>query len=150
APARTRVLVAPAKTLQATTAATPLAAGAETVAFNRFSRPLGPLGRRAFNRTTPTVIEGGLKGAVQVAAPPIRLDGINALAPAPQPAQLRLDATGRLIAQGWQGVTTVERTIPPPGDLTTLRQAINGAVKPVTGIGLETGLPTTIARLPPP
>ena len=150
APARTRVLVSPAATLQATASTTPLPAGAVTVAFNRLARPLGPLGRRAFSRATPTVIENGLSGKVQVMPPPIQLDGITALMPTPQPAQLPADATGRMISRGWQGVATVEQSVPPPGDLTKLRQVLNTVVKPVDGIGLATGVPIRISLGPPP
>jgi len=150
APARTRVLVGAAGTLQASAAITPLPAGAMTVAFNRLARPLGPLGRRAFNSATPTVIEKGLAGAVQATPPPIHLDGIATLAAPPQAAQVTTDATGSMILRGWQTVTTVEQAIPPPGDLTILRQGINTVVRPVTGLGLETGLPILLTVAPPP
>jgi hypothetical protein len=150
APTRTRVLVGSAGTLQASVAVTPLPAGAMTVAFNRFSRPLGPVGRRAFDATSTTIIEKGLAGTVQAAPPPIRLDGLTALVTAPKAAQVTTDATGSMILRGWQSLTTVESAIPPPGNLTTLRQVINTAVKPVTGLGLATGLPILIAFRPPP
>jgi hypothetical protein len=61
APARTRVMLEEDTTVQAVTDTTPLPAGAGTVAFKRLARPLGPLGRRAFGRTMPTVIEPGIK-----------------------------------------------------------------------------------------
>jgi hypothetical protein len=147
APARTRVLVAAASTLQARTAATPLAAGTATVAFSRFARPLGPIGIRAFNRVAPTVIANGLSGAVMVTRPPVELDGITALMPAPP---IPAGATGSTIGRGWQSVTTIEKSMPPVADLTGLRQGVNQGIKPVTGIGLDSGKPILLFFQPPP
>ncbi|HVN82610.1 MAG TPA: hypothetical protein VMW38_26740, partial [Terriglobia bacterium] len=149
APARTRVLVGEASTLQATAATTPLANGAGTVVFTRLSRPLGPVGRRAFAGQTPTVIEQGLGGTVRPLAPPVALDGIAVMAAPPTPGQLAADATGRMIARGWQAVTASEQSAPGPGDVTDLRQAINGAVgSRGGGLGLVGGLPILIAPGP--
>jgi hypothetical protein len=145
--ARTRVLVAPASTLQASTAATPLAPGTVTVAFSRFARPLGPIGIRAFNRIAPTVIANGISGAVTVTRPPLQLDGITTLM-APPP--IAVGATGSTIGLGWQSVTTIEKNIPPVVDLTGLRLGVNQGVKPITGIGLDPGRPIKIFFPPPP
>jgi hypothetical protein len=143
APARTRVLLG-ANTLQAT-ASPSLPAGTLTVTFRRFSRPLGPLGQRAYNGATPTVIENCLAGTVQVAPAPVQVDGLASLAPAPTAAQLPSDATGRRILLGWQSVASVEQSVPPPpATLAPIRIAINGIVKPVDGIGLSTGRPIRI------
>lgn len=147
APARTRVLVAPASTLQASTAATPLAPGTGTVAFSRFARPLGPIGIRAFNRVAPTVIANGISGAVTVTPPPAQLDGITALMPAPA---IPAGATGITIGRGWQNVTTIEQNIPPVVADPVLRQAVNQGIKPVTGLGLEVGKPILLVFPPPP
>jgi hypothetical protein len=147
APARTRVLMAPGSTLQASTAATPLAPGTMTVAFSRFARPLGPIGIRAFNRIAPTVIANGISGAVTVTAPPAQLDGISTLMAAPPPA---VGATGTAIGLGWQNVTTIEQNIPPVVEPTGLRLAVNQVVKPISGIGLDTGKPIMIFFPPPP
>ena len=145
APARTRVLVAPASTLQATTAATPLAPGAATVAFTRFARPLGPIGIRAYNRVAPTVVANGISGALMVAAPPFQLDGISAIRPDPP---VPTGATGSTFLRGFQNVTTIESAIPPVVDLTGLRLAINQGVKPVSGIGLQNFAPIQVANRP--
>jgi hypothetical protein len=147
APARTRVLVAPARTLQASTAATPLAPGAGTVAFTRFARPLGPVGIRAFQRVAPTVIANGISGAVTVTRPPIQLDGITVLMPTPA---IPTGATGVTIGRGWQSVATIEKTIPPVQDLSGLRLGVNQGIKPVTGIGLDTGNPILVMLPPAP
>jgi hypothetical protein len=146
APTRTRVLMKPGITLQATADATPLPTGAMSVAFNRLSRPLGPLGRKAFSRATPTVLENGIAGNVRITAMPAVLDGLAALKP-PPPATST--AIGALAARGWQSVATIEKTIPAVGDLTPIRLAINSAVRPVKGLGLQTG-PPIFVRVPPP
>ncbi len=127
APARTRVLVAEATTLQAAAAATPMPAGAGTVAFTKFARPLGPVGQRAFAGTFATVVEQGIAGTVRAASPPVILDGISELATAP--TQLKQDATGIMVSQAWRGIATVEQGISLPTNLTTIRQ------------GLKTGVP---------
>jgi hypothetical protein len=147
APARTRVLVAPASTLQASTAATPLAQGTATVAFSRFARPLGPIGIRAFNRAAPTVIANGITGAVTVTPPPAQLDGITVLMPVPE---ILPGATGSTIGRAWQSVTTIEQNLPPVVADPVLRQAVNQGVKPVTGLGLEVGKPIFLVFPPPP
>jgi hypothetical protein len=148
APARTRVLVGAATTLQATTATTPLPEGAGTVAFSRLSSPLGPLGRRAFARATPTVVERGLSGAVRVAPPATSLDGLVTMATPPPPTA---DATGRMFARAWQGVTATDQSVPNPGDLAQLRLALDGAVTTATGVGFAGGLlPILIGLGPPP
>jgi hypothetical protein len=150
APARTRVLVSQAATLQATAASTPLPPGAGTVAFRRFSRPLGPIGRRAFARATPTVIEQGLSGAVQAAPPPVALDGIAALAVAPGPGQLTADATGSMVARAWQAITATEQTIQVPPNLSQVRQALNNAVgSRAGGFGFGSGTPGLVGTSPP-
>ncbi len=141
APTRTRVLMKAGATLQATADATPLPAGAMTVAFSRLSRPLGPLGRRAFNSATPTVLANGIAGTVTIAAMPAVPDGLASIKPAPA---LTATATGLLAIQGWQNVATIEKAIPPVGDLTPIRQAVNVVVKPVKGLGLQTGPPIFI------
>jgi hypothetical protein len=146
APTRTRLLMQPGTTLQATADSTPLPAGAMTVAFSRLSRPLGPLGRRAFNSATPTLLANGIAGEVQIAAAPAAPDGIATLG---SPPVMATTATGMLAARGWQGLTTIEQRIPSPGDLTPIRQAINGVVKPTSGFGLQTGRPVFVAPPPP-
>jgi hypothetical protein len=117
-----------------------------SVAFNRLSRPLGPLGRKAFSSATPTVLENGIAGNVRITAMPASPDGLASLRPAPA---VTSNATGTLAARGWQGLATIERSIPSPGDLTPIRQAVNVAVRPVKGLGLQTGLPILIAPPPP-
>ena len=144
APARTRVMVA-ATTLQATIQTTPMPAGAATVAFKRLSRPLGPLGRRAFGRATPTVIEQGLKGSVTVAPPAVRLDGLTTLVAAPAAAALPSNAAGRMIGLGWQTVALTEQAIPNPGDLSLLRKALDSKVQVGGGGGFGvTGNPVLV------
>ena len=149
APARARVVMGPAGTLQETMATTPLAPGAQSVAFRRLTRPLGPLGRRVYNRAAPTVIENGLSGAVRVSPPAKQLDGIQTLMSPLQPAQLSADATGKMISVAWQGVTTIEQSVPNPGNITQLRLGINNGVAAVQGIGLSTGLPIMVFIGPP-
>jgi hypothetical protein len=151
APARTRVLVGAANTLQAAAAATFLPAGAATVAFTRFSRPLGPIGRRAYTGSTPTVLEQGLSGALRVAPPPSALDGIASLQTAPPSGQPATDATGVMVATAWQGITTTEQSIQLPSDLTAVRQALNISVgtRP-GGWGLGGGTLFLIPTGPPP
>ena len=146
--ARTRVLVAPGSTLQASIAATPLPPGTATVAFSRFTRPLGPIGIRAFNRVAPTVIANGISGAVTVTSPPANLDGITLPLMAAPP--IAAGATGSTIGRGWQNVTTIEQNIPPVVEPTGLRLAVNQGVKPISGIGLDTGRPILIFSPPPP
>jgi len=146
APTRTRLLMSQGSTLQATADATPLPTGALTVAFSRFSRPLGPLGSRAFNSVTPTVLENGIAGRVQVTPTPAAPDGLAAIKPSPV---LATTATGLMAARGWQGLTTIEQAIPSPGNLIPIRQAVSGVAKPVKGLGLQTGLPIFITAPPP-
>ena len=157
APARTRVLVGAASTLQATADATSLPSGAATVAFTRFSRPLGPFGRRAYAGSTSTVLQQGLSGALKVAPPPSSLDGIASLQTAPQAAQLPADATSVMVATAWQGITATEQTIQLPSNLSTVRQALNKAVGTRSGgwgfgsggpILITTGLPPITVETP--
>ena len=148
APARTRVTLGAGTTLQATTAATPMPVGSVTVAFSRFSRPLGPVGRRVFARARPTVIEQGIRGVVRVAPPHSALDGIAALG-TPLTAPSKSDATIRMAARAWQNVTALEQGVPAPGDLTALRQAVGGSGGPAAGgFGMGDGVPIILA--PPP
>ena len=113
APARTRVLLTqpagPALTLQATTAASPVPAGASTVAYRRFSRPLGPLGKRVFVNTQSAVIATGLIGNIKIA--PALQDGLVSLTPAPAPPTTT-DPAANLASRGWQAISAIEKTIP--------------------------------------
>jgi hypothetical protein len=147
APARTRVVVSPSTTLQASVAATPLPIGAGTVAFTKFARPLGPFGRRAFAGTSSTVVEQGIAGTVRAAAPPVALDGIATLAAAP--TQFKTTATGVMISTAWRNIVTTEQGISPPADLTNLRQGLKpgGASG---GFGFISGRPILLMPLPPP
>jgi hypothetical protein len=138
APARTRVKVAATATLQATVATTPMPAGSATVAFSRFSRPLGPIGRRVFARERPTVIEQGIAGVVRMPPPHSALDGIAALE-APVVAGAKSDATLRMAARAWVNVTALEQAVTPAGDLTAVRQAIARSGTPGDPGGFGTG-----------
>ena len=148
APARTRVLVAEATTLQAAAAATPMPAGAGTVSFAKFARPLGPVGQRAFAGTFATVVEQGIAGTVRAASPPVTLDGISELATAP--TQLRQDATGIMVSQAWRGIATVEQGISLPTNLTTIRQGLKPVGSQGGGFGFSSGQPVLLAAGPPP
>jgi len=151
APARTRVLAGNAGTLHASAGTTPLPPGAMTVSFSRFTRPLGPLGRRNFNRTATTIVEKTISGVLAIATPPARLDGITALASPPVAAQLPADATGRLVFRSWQSVAVTEQSLPaPPANLNDIRVALDSKVTTVKGLGLDSGPPTRINFGPPP
>ena len=147
APARTRVLVQSATTLQAKAATTPLPAGAGTVAFTRFARPLGPVGRRAFSGAFTTATQQTIDGAFRVAAPPPSLDGLAALQAPPALPQLATDATAVMVSLAWNTITTVEQGITFPPNLQNIRQALN-APAASTGIALSSGTPITIAAPP--
>ena len=147
APARTRVLVAEAKTLQAAAAATPLPPGAATVAFTRFARPQGPIGQRAFAGTFATVVDQGIAGTVRAAAPPVQLDGIAQIISAP--TQVAPTSTGITITQAWKNIQTVEKTITPPPDLQAIRQVLK--TMPVSGgLGFTAGRPVLLKFIPVP
>ena len=147
APARTRLLVSDATTLQAAAANTPLPSGAVTVAFTRFSRPLGPVGQRAFAGTFATVVEQGIAGAVQAAAPPVSLDGITQMAEGP--GQAARGATGFMVAQAWSKITATEQAITLPPDLETIRQALKISTAGGGGFGFSSGRPVLLAFHPP-
>ena len=131
APARTRVLVAEAKTLQAAAAATPMPPGAATVAFTRFARPQGPIGQRAFAGTFATVVDQGIAGTVRAAAPPVQLDGIAQIISAP--TQLPPTATGIMVtpsvtisSSSCGALNRGSRTIVAP----KVRQGFNATFRP--------------------
>jgi hypothetical protein len=95
----------------------------------------------------PTVIEHGLTGAVTTAPPPAQLDGLATLAAPPTAAQLPANAAGRLIGVAWTSVVQTEQSIPPPGDLTALRSALDRKTQGAAGGFGGTGPPVV---LPPP
>ncbi len=143
APARTRMLVQSDATLQAHTATTPLPAGAGTVAFTRFARPLGPVGRRAFSGSFTTTASQTIDGAVRVAPPPLSLDGLSSLEVQPVLTQLSTDATAVMVSQAWNNITTVEQTIQIPTNLQDIHRILTAPVL-ATGISLSGGTPVTI------
>jgi len=147
APARSRVRAQDAFTFQAAAATTPLPSGTATVGFRRLSRPLGPLGRKAFARTTPTLAKRGLAGdhKVRVIAPPVTVDG---LAETRVANPLLTDATGRMAARAWQAVSMIEQAIPNPGDLTVLRKALDSGVQSGQQHGLKQRPPILIPIRP--
>jgi hypothetical protein len=147
APARTRVLVAEAKTLQAAAAATPMPPGAATVAFTRFARPQGPIGQRAFAGTFATVVDQGIAGTVRAAAPPVQLDGIAQIISAP--TQLPPTATGIMVTQAWKNIQITEKSITPPPDLQEIRQVLK--TMPVSGgLSFTGGRPVLLKLMPIP
>jgi hypothetical protein len=146
APARGRALMAAASTLKSATAATAVPAGADTTAYNRLSRPLGPLGRRAFQRQSAATIAKGLTLDLQLLQPAAQLDGLGEVLRT-APAQPSADAAGRMVAQAWQGLLALEQQIPPPGDLTRLRQALT-PVSQTSGFPFVKGAPI-LSRAPP-
>ncbi len=151
APARTRVVMGATGTLQATAAATALPSGALTVAFTRLARPLGPLGRRAFNSTTPAIVVKGLANTLQVESAASQLDGLGqTLATGPSTNQVTQDATGRMISRAWQGLIATEQTLSPVGDVTAIRQAMSGGGSRSPGFGLKMGTPTILMTFRPP
>ncbi len=151
APARTRVVMGETGTLLATAAATAMPSGAISVAFTRLARPLGPLGRRAFNRTTPTMVAKGLANMLQLEAPASQLDGLGqTLATGPSANQATPDATGRMISRAWQGMIATEQTLPTGGDNSAVRQAMSGGGGHGTGLGLVKGTPTILMAFRPP
>jgi hypothetical protein len=151
APARTRVLVpqpdkpAVTMTLHATTKDSPMPAGTATVAFNRFTRAQGPLGRRTFNGMRPTTVVLGLTGRLNIA--PIGQDGLASLTP-PLQAQAASDATIGLALRGWQQVTTLEAatqaTAISPTTFLTLVKATAAAKSVATPQQPKFGLPIVL------
>jgi len=121
-PARARVLTSPATTLKADTAATAVPAGAATTAYNRLTRPLGPIGRRAFNGQAPATIAKGLENTLTIHGPALQLDGIADLKQGP--TQAGADATERMVVRAWASLSATEQSVPAPGDLTQLLQAL--------------------------
>jgi hypothetical protein len=143
APARTRVVVGNTGTLQATAATAPLPSGAVTVAFARLARPLGPLGRRAFNRKPTSMIAKGLGNALNLEPLSPPFDGLGQTLQT-APARITNDATGRMFTRAWQGVVTTERTLPTVGNITAIRKAIDGGVTHTTGFGMLKGGPAIL------
>ncbi len=136
APARTRAMITqPAGspvTLHTAIAATPVPAGAATVAFSRFTRSQGPIGTRTFNRVPAVVLEKSFTGSLQLAV--AKSDGIaGALATAPA-APARPDATAGLVSRAWQQVTAVEKTLPAPA-------AVSGVLLQATNLALQVASP---------
>ena len=140
-PARTRLLPAGhTQTLRAITDATPVPDGAATVAYRRFTRPLGPVGKRLYNVAPAdaaqiaaadgqqpifqqsTVIATGLTGLLTI--PPPLQDGLGQLAMAP-PAPTTQDPTAWLVSRGWQAIAAIEQAMPPPGPVSLIIPVIN-------------------------
>jgi hypothetical protein len=149
APARSRVVMNAGATLRATTAVTAVPAGADTVAYSRLSRPLGPLGRRAFDRQSPQTISKGLAMALQLAGPATQLDGLaGAPVSGPVAGQLTSDAVGRMARRAWQGLLASEQALPPPGNITPIRNALKvGAQGPSPFLQ---GVPILLEAFQPP
>jgi hypothetical protein len=91
-------------TLQAITNAAPVPAGTETLAFSRFTRTQGPLGRKTFNRQPSVSIESGLLG--KLVTPASARDGLQSLIPPPQ--GVATDPTIGLALLAWQTVRAFE------------------------------------------
>jgi hypothetical protein len=140
APARTRVVVGQSGTLQATVAVTGTPSGAGTVAFTRMTRPAGPLGRRAYNGTPSAMIEKGMANSLGAAQPASALDGLGtSMASGPAAAQVTADATGKMFNVGWQGVLTIEKTLPPVApDVSQILVAISAAGTRPPGFNVPT------------
>lgn len=147
APARTRILLQPAAvsalTLHAIFAATPVPAGSATVAFSRFARSQGPLGKRFFTGTIPAVISEGLVGSLQV--PAVLQDGIVTLAAAPA-APAPGDPAAALAARGWQVVASLEAGIPAQ-NLASLVQVTNSHLQGPP-VNVKGGKPPMLRILP--
>jgi hypothetical protein len=167
APARTRLLPAGrTQTLAAITDATPVPDGAATVAFRRFTRPLGPVGKRVYNIVPAnaaqidaadgqqpvfqqsSVLASGLTGSLTI--PPPLEDGLGQLAQAP-PAPTAQDPTAWLVSRGWQAIATIEQAIPPPGPVSLLIPVINSKlagnnVKPKQALAPQALAPGTPVR----
>ena len=150
APARARVVTQSGVTLQAAVGATFMPSGAATPAFNRFTRPLGPVGRRAYAGARATVIERGIASTRPIMpTPAVQLDGIATLSASVGPAEIVPDATLTVAGSAFQRVVTAEQAIQPPSDLTALRQALTVGGRG-TGLSLGTGLPAMLVFGPPP
>ncbi|MEO8368639.1 MAG: hypothetical protein ABI806_05535 [Candidatus Solibacter sp.] len=142
-PARTRVLIAqpagPALTLHATVAATLIPAGAATVAFSRFTRFQGPIGKRTFQKA-PAILETALRGNLKIG--PVLQDGIATLQPLTAPAVT--DPTAGMVARALQTVATMEKAVPIPttASLQILLKATN------TKVGFVQGKPAVKFAMP--
>jgi len=144
APARTRVLVHAATTLQAETAKTPLPEGAGTVAFTRFIRPLGPVGLRGFSGVFATTTQQTIDGAIRVAPPASILDGVTTLASQSVSAGAS-DATAIMATQAWSQISALEETITVPPSVQNLRQVLTTPASSGS-ISLSSGVPITISK----
>jgi hypothetical protein len=144
-PARTRT-VPTDLTLHGTIADSPVPAGAATVAFSRFTRLQGPLGRRTFKAAVPAIIEMGLSGKLNT--PAVLQDGIAGLAALP--ALSFSDPTSGMVSLASQTVANFEKTTLPE-NLAGLVLAVNAAARPPTPNAntLKLGLPV-LRMLPVP
>lgn len=144
APARTRIPVDRSTTLSAQITKTPLARGAETVAFSRAARPHGPVGRRLFGRGRSSLIQESLQGTIVPAAPPRTLDGFLPPLMAATPTAGRSNATGLLSARSWGVIAENEMSLRLPDNFDELRRQVDAAAGTAGGGGPFSAPPGTL------
>jgi hypothetical protein len=144
APARTRIVVGDV-TLHTTVTNSPMPAGAATVAFSRFTRLQGPLGRRTFNGVLPTVIEAGMSGTLKTRD--FRLDGLTT--PVALPPLLFTSPTAGMVSLASETVANLEKATAVP-DLARLFVAVNVVARAPAPVvkTLRTGLLAVRSPIP--